>query len=135
MLVCRWWICRSSSTSSMGGDRSLSKIARGRSPVDVPQRHVPRCVQQAYSSTHKASLAMVLSRILQLWRLGVSSGVRLSGAGVGRRVLATAVAGNPRDCFVFLDLLGFYLQIQDNHFIPVCLLVSTYVAYCNWIFD
>jgi hypothetical protein len=36
---------------------------------------------------------------------------------------------------LFLDPLGFYLQIQDNHFIPVCLLVSTCVAYCNWIFD
>jgi hypothetical protein len=44
------------------------------------------------------------------------------------------VAENPRDRFVFLDLFGFYLQIQDNHFIPVLLLVSTY-AYCNWIFD
>ena len=32
-----------------------------------------------------------------------------------RRPLATVVAGNSRDRFVFLDLLGFYLQIQDNH--------------------
>jgi hypothetical protein len=68
-------------------------------------------VQQACSSTHKASLAMVLSQILQWWRLGVSFGVRLGDAGVGRRPLATVVAGNPRDRFVFLDLLGFYLQI------------------------
>jgi hypothetical protein len=67
-------------------------------------------MQQACSSTHKASLVMVLSRILQWWRLGVSSGVRLDGAGVGRR-LATVVTGNSRDRFVFLDLLGFYLQI------------------------
>ena len=29
--------------------------------VDVPQRHVPCCVQQACSSTHKTSLAMVFS--------------------------------------------------------------------------
>jgi hypothetical protein len=56
------------------------------------------------------------------------------GARVGRRPLATVVAGNPRDCFVFLDLLAFYLQYQDNHFIPVCLFVSIYVAYCNLIF-
>ena len=111
MLVRRWWICRSSPTSSMGGDRSWSKTARGRPPVDVPQRHVPCCVQWACSSTHKASLAMVLSRILQWWRLGVSSGVRLGGTGVGRRPLATVVAGNPRDRFVHLDFLGFYLQI------------------------
>ena len=45
------------------------------------------------------------------------------------------VAGNLRDRFVFLDLLDLYLQIQDNHFIPVCLLVSTYVALCNLVFD
>jgi hypothetical protein len=70
------------------------------------------------SSTHKASLAMVLSRILQ-WRLGVSSGICLDGAGVGRRPLAMMVAGNSRDHFVFLDLLGFYLKIQDNYFILV----------------
>jgi hypothetical protein len=78
---------------------------------------------------------MVLFWILQWWRLDVSSGVRLGGAGVGRRPLAMVVAGNPRDRFVFLDLLGFYLQIQDNQFIPVCFLVSTCVALCNLIFD
>jgi hypothetical protein len=49
--------------------------------------------------------------ILQWWRLGVSSGVCLGDAGVGRRPLATVVAGNPRDRFVFLDLQQFYLQI------------------------
>jgi hypothetical protein len=52
-----------------------------------------------------------------------------------RRRLATVVAGNSRDLFVFLDLLRFYLQIQDNHFILVCLLVSTYVASYNLVFD
>jgi hypothetical protein len=78
---------------------------------------------------------MVLSWMLQWLRLGVFSSVCLGGAGVGRRALATVVAENPTDRFVFLDLLGFYMQIQDNHFIPVCLLVSTCVAYCNWIFD
>jgi hypothetical protein len=41
------------------------------------------------------------------------------------------VAENPRDHFVFLDILEFYVQIQDNHFIPICLLVSTCVASCN----
>jgi hypothetical protein len=84
-------------------------------------------MQRAYSSTHKASLAMVLSQILHWWRLGVC----LGGAGGGRRPLATVVAENPRDRFVFLDLIGFYLQIQDNHFIPVCLLVFICVVYCN----
>jgi hypothetical protein len=54
----------------------------------------------------------VLSRILQWWRLGVSYGVRLGDAGVGRRQLATVVAGNPRDCFVFLDLLGFICKLS-----------------------
>jgi hypothetical protein len=92
-------------------------------------------MQQACSSSHKASLAIVLFGILQWWRIDVSSGVCLSGAGVGRRLLATMIAGNPMDHFVFLDLLGFYLQIKDNYFISVCLLVSTCVAYCNWIFD
>ena len=105
MLVRRWWICRSSPTSSTGGDRSWYKTARGRPPVDVPQRHVPRCMQQACSSTHKASLAMLLFWILQWWRLGISSGVRLGGAGYGRRPLATVDAGNPIDRFVFLNLL------------------------------
>jgi hypothetical protein len=93
-------------------------------------------VQRACSSTHKASLAMVLSWIWQWWRLGVPSSVRLGGAGVGRRPLASAVAGNHRDRFVFIDLLWFFLQsFQDNHFIPICLLISTYVASCNLIFN
>jgi hypothetical protein len=48
---------------------------------------------------------------LQWWRLGVSSGVRLGGAEVGRRPLAMVVIENFNDSFVFLDLLGFYLQI------------------------
>jgi hypothetical protein len=92
-------------------------------------------VQQACSSTQKDSLAMIFSRILHWWRHGVSYGVRLGDAGGGRRPLATAVTGNPRDYFIFPDLFGFYLQIQDNHFIPVYLLVSTCVAYCNSIFN
>jgi hypothetical protein len=48
---------------------------------------------------------MVLSQILQWWMLGVFSGVRLSGAGVGRQPLDTVATGNPRDRFVFLDRL------------------------------
>jgi hypothetical protein len=80
-------------------------------------------LQQACSSTHKASLAVVLFWILQRWRLGVSSCVHLGGVGIGRRPLAMVVAENPKDRLVFLDLLEFYLQIQDNHFIPPCLLV------------
>ena len=135
MLVRRWWIWRYSPSSLMGCGVSWSKTAWGRPPVDVPQRHVPRCLQQACSSTHKASLAMVLFCILQWWRLGVSSCIRLGGTGVGRRPLATVVAGNPRDRFVVLDLLGFYLQFQDNHFISFCLLVSICVVLCNLIFN
>jgi hypothetical protein len=58
----------------------------------------------------------------QWWRLDVSSGVRLGGARVGRWPLASVVAVNPRDRFVFLDLSWFCLQsFQDNHFTPVCL--------------
>jgi hypothetical protein len=68
---------------------------------------------------------MLLFWVLQCWRLDVSSGVRLGGAGVGRRLLAMVVAGNPRDRFVFLDHLGFSKQIQYSQFIPVCLLVFT----------
>jgi hypothetical protein len=79
MLVRRWWICCSSPTSSMGGDRSWSKTARGRPPVDVPQRYVPRYVQQAYSLTHKVLLAMMLSRIFEWWRIVIYFGVRLDG--------------------------------------------------------
>jgi hypothetical protein len=57
-----------------------------------------------------------------------------AGCGVGRWPLASVVAGNPRDRFVFLDFLRFYLHsFHDNHFIPVCLLVSTYVASYNWL--
>jgi hypothetical protein len=60
---------------------------------------------------------MVLFWILQRWRLGVSSSVRLGvsssvrlgGVGIGQRPLATVVAEKPRDRFVFLDFLGFYL--------------------------
>jgi hypothetical protein len=69
---------------------------------------------------------MVLSWIRQWQRLGVSSGVHLGGAGVGRRPLASVVARNPRTRFVFLGLLQFYMQnFQDNHFILIFLLVST----------
>jgi hypothetical protein len=53
---------------------------------------------------------MVLSWIWQWWWLGVSSGMHLGDAGVGRRLLASVVIGNRRDRFVFLDLLRFYLQ-------------------------
>jgi hypothetical protein len=70
---------------------------------------------------------------LAWWRLNVSFGICLDDAGVGRRPLAMVVAENPRDRFVFLDLLGFYLQIQDNYFIQMCLLVFTYIAYCDRI--
>jgi hypothetical protein len=81
------------------------------------------------SSTHKASLAMLLSWIWQWWRLSIPTGVRLGDVGVGRRPLASVVAENPRDQFIFINPLWFYLEsFQDNHFIPVCLLVSTYVA-------
>jgi hypothetical protein len=50
-----------------------------------------------------SNLAMVEARCL-FWR---SSQQRWSWAAA----LATVVAGNPMDHFVFLDLLGFYLQI------------------------
>jgi hypothetical protein len=45
----------------------------------VPQRYVPRYVQQACSLTHKVLLAMVLFRYLEWWRIIISSGVRLDG--------------------------------------------------------
>jgi hypothetical protein len=81
-------------------------------------------------------VAMVLSWIRQWWRLGVSSGVHLDGVGVERRPMDSVVAGNPRDRFVFLDLLWFSLQsFQDNHFIPVYPLMFIYVTFCNLIFN
>jgi hypothetical protein len=110
MLAWRWWICRSFLTSSMRGDGSWSKRAREHPSVDVPQRHVPCCVQRACSSTHKASLAMVFSWMWQWWRLGFPSGVHLGGTRVGRWPLASVVPRNFRDRFVFLDLLWFFLQ-------------------------
>jgi hypothetical protein len=54
---------------------------------------------------------MVLYWILRWWRFGIFSSVHLGDAGVEQRPLATVVAGNPRDHFLFLDILGFYLQI------------------------
>jgi hypothetical protein len=100
----------SSPTLSMRGGRSWSKTARGHPPIDVTHRHVSCCVQRTCSSTHKFSLAMLLSWIWQWWRLHVPSGVRLGGAGVGRRPLASAVAGNPRIDLYLSIFLNFYLQ-------------------------
>jgi hypothetical protein len=72
-------------------------------------------------------------QISQWWRLDVFSGVLFGGCGVGRWPLASVVAENPRDRFVFLDFLRFYLHsFHDNHFI---LLVFIYVASYNWIFN
>jgi hypothetical protein len=105
-------------------------------PVDVPHRHVPHCLQHVFSSTHKAMLGMVF--FFGSCNGGgscVSPGVRLDDAGVRRQPLGTVVAGNPRNCLVFLDLLGFYQQIMNNNFILVCLLFSTCVASCNLFFD
>jgi hypothetical protein len=65
MLARRWWVCRISPTSSVGCGGSWFKEARGRPPVDVPQRHVTRWLQRACSSTHKASLVMLL---LWIWQ-------------------------------------------------------------------
>jgi hypothetical protein len=70
------------------------------SPVDVPQRHVPCCLQRAYLSTHKGSLAMMLLWIWQWRRLDVSFNVRLRGVGVWRP-LVSASAGKPSDSSVF----------------------------------
>jgi hypothetical protein len=138
MLVRRWWICRYSPISSVGCGGSWSKEARGRPPVDVPQRHVPRCLQQACSSTHNAPLAMVLFWIWQWRRLGVSSNVRLDGGvGVWRWPLVSASAEKPRDSSEFFYPLGFSLQsVQDNYFLLVCfcLLAFTFVYSCNLIF-
>jgi hypothetical protein len=70
---------------------------------------------------------MVLFFSLQWWRLGDSSCVHLDGAGVWRP-LAMVVARNSRYRVVFLKFLGFYVQIENNYFIPVYLLVSICVA-------
>jgi hypothetical protein len=59
----------------------------------------------ACSLNHKALLAIVFSWIWQWWRLGFPSGVHLSGAEVRWRPLASVVAWNSRDRFVFFDLL------------------------------
>jgi hypothetical protein len=132
-----WWICRYSPTSSMGYNGSWSSEAQGRPPVDVPQRHVPRCLQQTCSSTQKALLAMVLFWIWQWWRLDISSDVRLGDVGVWRRRPVLASAEKLRDDFIFFYPLGFSLQsVHDNCFLLVyhCLLVSTCVYSYNLIF-
>jgi hypothetical protein len=137
MLVRRWCICRYSPTSSVGYSGSWSKEARGRAPVDVPQGHVPRWLQRAYSSTHKASLAMVLFWIWQWRRPDVSSNVRLDSVGVWRRPLVLASVEKPRDSSVFFYPLGFSLQsVQDNCFLLVCLCLLAFMfGYsCNMIF-
>jgi hypothetical protein len=138
MLVRRWWICHYFLTSSVGCGGSWSNAARGRSLVDVPQRYVSCCVQRVYSSTHKASLAMVLLWIWQWCRLGLSFNVHLADVGVWRRPLVSTSAGKPRDGSVFFSSLEFSLQsVQDNCFLLVCLcfLVSTFVYSCNLIFN
>jgi hypothetical protein len=119
----------------MGYDGSWSNEAWGHPPVDVPQRQVPRCLQQACSSTQKVLFAMVLLWIWQWWRLGISFDVHLGGVGVWRRPLVSASAGKSRDGFVFFHPLDFSLQsVQDNCFLLVCLSVSTFVYSCNLIF-
>jgi hypothetical protein len=136
MLVRRCWICRSSPTFD-GRRQILVQDSTGTSPG---RRATVTCVslraaglfidsQSLVGDGAFSDLAMVETR--HLFRCSS----RRCWSYVGWRPLVTVVAGNPRDHFVFLDLLGFYMQIQDNHFIPACLLVSTYVAYCNLIFD
>jgi hypothetical protein len=89
--------------SKGGGFADLLRLHRWKTMDLGPRQHedIPRstchidmclCVQQACSSTHKASLAMVFSWIWKWWRLDVFSIVHLGGAGVGRRLLASVVA-------------------------------------------
>jgi hypothetical protein len=106
MLVRSWWICRYSLTLSMGYDGSWSNEAWERPPVGVPQRYVPRCLQQACSSTQKALLAMVLLWIWQWWRLDVSFDVHLGGVGVWRRPLVSAGAEKPSCIFPSFRILS-----------------------------
>jgi hypothetical protein len=101
MLVQRWWIYHYSPASSMGCGGSWSKAAWGRSSVDVPQWHVPRCLQRIYSSTHKALLAMVVLLIWQWMRLDVSSNVCLGGVRVWQRPLVPASVEKSRMILYF----------------------------------
>jgi hypothetical protein len=88
-----------------GRRQTLAQDNMGTSLGQHAQRHAPCCVQHACSSTHKASLSMVLSWIFQWWRLDISFGMRLDDTGLGRWPLASMVAGNPKNQFIFLDLL------------------------------
>jgi hypothetical protein len=95
----------------------LVQESTGTSPGRRPQRHVPRCLQRVCSSTHKASLAMVLFWIWQWRRLDVSSNVRPGGVGVWRRPLLLTSAEKSRDSSIFFYSLGFSMQsVKDNCF-------------------
>jgi hypothetical protein len=49
-----WRIWRDLSTMSMGGGGSGARKARGRSPIDMPQRYVPSRARQARSLAKKS---------------------------------------------------------------------------------
>jgi hypothetical protein len=121
--------------ASTGCGGSWFKEARGCPPVGMPQRHVSRWLQRASSSTHKASLAMMLLRIWQWWRLDVSSNVCLGSVGGWGQPLVSASARKSRDGYVLFHILGFYLQsFQQICFLLTCFPVSTFVSSCNLIF-
>jgi hypothetical protein len=106
---------------------TLETYQRECPPIDVPQWHVSCCLQQAYSLTHKALLANGDGASFDL--VMVEARCILQCVSM-RHCSLTAAARfsecmNPRDCSIFYNLLGFFLQsFQDNYFFLVCLLVS-----------
>jgi hypothetical protein len=75
------------------------------SPVDMPQRHVPSCLPQVCSSTHKVLLAMMFFGSSNGGG-SVSSNVRLGSIEVWRQLLALTSAENLRNGSDIFYLLG-----------------------------
>jgi hypothetical protein len=89
----------------------------------------PSCLQWVCLSIHKVSLAMLLLWIWRWWTLVVSSNACLGGVEIWRRPLASAIAENSNDNYVFFYSLGFYLQVSR-----ITIFLYSFVYSCNTIF-
>jgi hypothetical protein len=82
-------------TTSSGGDKSRTRNALGRSPVDMPQRYVSCCGWQAWSLALIALMAMVLPRFWRQWRsFSFSIGERLDSSSGWRWPFVSVYGGS-----------------------------------------